>query len=462
MTCRRPSHHRHVSVLLVVVGLAALAVASPANAAASPVPNRGAPRILGPAHHLVAIDEHGRGTLRALVVRRRAGRGHIVVRVRSLRGRARIVPRAVAVRAGRRFRIRVRLNAASRALLRRHGPLRRKLRVVADPRHGASASRVLRVRFHLRRSATRERSRGRGATAPPPGSRYRGIVPGMSEQGTAMFADPRFRALAIPTARLVAPWNAVDTDPARLDAWLGAAAAAGVQPLMVFNRTATDRCPDDPCQLPDVAAYEAAVGRFLARYPWVQVITPWNEPNHRAEPTFGAAEAAGAYYGAVRRVCPTCTIVAGDVLDTDNMLGWLSRYREALPEAPAVWGMHNYHDTTHLASDGLESFLQAVGGEVWLTETGGIVELRNSNGRVTHAYDEQRAANGVRQAFALARAHADRVRRVYIYNWQDQPGGFFTSGLVDVSGRERPAFLVFRDELALLAATPPAPPTPRR
>lgn len=452
MTRRRPSHHRHVSVLLIVGALAALHVASPASAA----PSRGLPRILGPSHHLVAVDEQGRGTLRALVVRRSPGRGRIVVRVRSLRGRARIAPCKVTVRAGRAFRVRVRLNAASQALLHRHGPLSRRLRVVADPRHGASASRVLKVRFHVRRTATRDRARGRGATAPPPGSRYRGIVPGMSEQGTAMFSDPRFQALGIPTARLVAPWNAVDTDPARLDAWLGAAAAAGVQPLMAFNRTATDHCPDDPCQLPDVAAYEAAVGRFLARYPWVEVITPWNEPNHQAEPTFGAPDAAAAYYGAVRRVCATCTIVAGDVLDTDNMLGWLARYRAALPEDPAVWGLHNYHDTTHLLSDGLESFLQAVSGEIWLTETGGIVELRNSSGRVTHAYDEQRAANGVRQAFVLARAHADRVGRVYIYNWQDQPGGFFTSGLLDTTGRERPAFLVFRDELAALAAATPA------
>jgi len=273
-----------------------------------------------------------------------------------------------------------------------------------------------------------------------------------------MFADPRFRAFAIPAARYVAPWDAIDTDPARLDAWLGAAAAAGVEPLMVFNRARASQCPDDPCELPDVAAYEGAVRRFLARYPWVHVITPWNEPNHQAEPTRGNAEAAAAYYGAVRRACPACTIVAGDVLDIDNMLRWVRAYRAALPEEPAVWGMHNYHDTTHQLSDGLESLLEAVGGEVWLTETGGIVELRNSSGRVTHSYNEERAANGVRHAFALARAHAARVRRVYIYNWQDQPGGRFVSGLLDASGRERPAFFVFRDELALLAA----PPTVRR
>jgi putative glycosyl hydrolase len=267
-----------------------------------------------------------------------------------------------------------------------------------------------------------------------------------------MFTDPCFRVFGIRTARLVAPWNAIDTEPAWLDAWLGAAAGAGVEPLVAFNRARGSRCPHDPCELPDVAAYEAAVGRFLARYPWVHVITPWNEPNHHGEPTSRDAAAAAAYYGAVRRACPACTIVAGDVLDTGNMLRWLGAYQAALPEAPAVWGLHNYHDTTHQLADGLESFLHAVAGEVWLTETGGIVELRNGSGRVTHAYDEQRAADGVRHAFALARAHAARVRRVYIYNWQDQPGEYFTSGLLDVSGRARPAFFVFGDELAQLAA----------
>jgi hypothetical protein len=454
MTRRQLSRRRSLSAAIVVAALGAPHVAPPASSASSPAADRGVPRILGPVRQRVVVDDKGRGRLRALVVRRSAGRGRIVVRMRSVRGRGRIAPRTVRVRPGRAFRMKVRLNATSRALLRSDRLLDRRVRVVADPRRGRSASRVLRVRFQLRRRVPA--NRGRGATAPPPGSRYQGIVPGLSEQGTAMFADPRFRAFGIPAARFVAPWNAIDLDPAQLDAWLGAAVAAGVEPLMVFNRARGSRCPDDPCELPDVAAYEAAVGRFLARYPWVHVITPWNEPNHQAEPTLRSAEAAAAYYGAVRRACAVCTIVAGDVLDTDNMLGWLGAYRAALPEAPVVWGLHNYHDTTHLLSDGLESFLQAVGGEVWLTETGGIVELRNSSGEVTHAYDEERAANGVRHAFALARAHAARVRRVYIYNWQDQPGGSFRSGLLDESGRERPGFVAFRDELALLARPPGA------
>ena len=91
------------------------------------------------------------------------------------------------------------------------------------------------------------------------------------------------------------------------------------------------------------------------------------------------------------------------------MLGWLARYRAALPEVPVVWGLHNYHDTTHVLSDGLESFLQAVSGEVWLTETGGIVTNRRSSGRVGLPYDEARASRGVRRAIAMADARARRV-----------------------------------------------------
>jgi hypothetical protein len=438
--------------VLVLGALAAPLVASPARGARSPAEGPAAPTILGPEHQRIAVNDKGCGVLRALVVRKGKASGPIVVRVRSAGGRARIAPRAVAVRPGHAFRIRVGLNATSQALLRREGVLQRKLHVVADPRRGRSASRVLRVRFDLRPVASRPGAALCCGAPPSARPRYRAIVPGVSEQGTAMFSDPCFRAFGIPTARLVAPWNAIDTEAAGLDAWLGAAAAARVEPLVVFNRARGSLCPNDPCELPDVAAYEAAVGRFLARYPWVHLITPWNEPNHQSEPTSRDAQAAAAYYGAVRRACPACTIVAGDVLDSGNMLRWLGAYQAALPEQPAVWGLHNYHDTTHQVADGLESFLRAVPGQVWLTETGGIVQLRNGSGRVTHAYDEQRAADGVRQAFALARAHAARVRRVYVYNWQDDPRGYFTSGLFDASGRARPGFFVFGDELALLAA----------
>jgi Glycosyl hydrolase catalytic core len=453
MTCGGRSR-RTVCTVLVLGAVAAPLVASPAPGARSPTAASGGPRILGPERQRIAIDDKGCGTLRALVVRRGRARGPIVVRVRSTGGRARIAPRTITVRPGRAFRLLVRLNATSQVLLRREGVLNRTLHVVAQPRRGPSASRLLRVRFDARSAAGRPGAASCCGVPPSARLRYRKIVPGVSEQGTAMFTDPCFRAFGIRTARFVAPWNAIDTETASLDAWLGAAARAGVEPLMVFNRARDSRCPHDPCELPDVAAYEAAVGRFLVRYPWVHVITPWNEPNHQGEPTSRDPAAAAAYYGAVRRACPACTIVAGDVLDTGNMLQWLGAYHAALPEKPAVWGLHNYHDTTHQVAGGLESFLRAVTGQVWLTETGGIVQLRNASGRVTHGYDEQRAANGIRHAFALARAHAARVRRVYIYNWQDDPAGYFTSGLLDASGRPRPGFFVFADELARLAAQP--------
>ena len=165
--------------------------------------------------------------------------------------------------------------------------------------------------------------------------------------------------------------------------WLGSAAAAGVQPLVAFDHDRGDRCPSAPCALPSVGAYEAAVRAFLAAYPQVRLITPWNEANHAAEPTAGRPDRAAAYYNAARRACPACTLVAADVIDGPGMLSWLAEYRRGLDETPQVWGLHDYYDTTYFTTSGLRDYLGAVPGQVWLTETGGIVELRTRDGRVS-------------------------------------------------------------------------------
>ena len=152
---------------------------------------------------------------------------------------------------------------------------------------------------------------------------------------------------------------------------------------MAFDHDRGDRCPSAPCALPSVEAYEAAVRAFLAAYPQVRLITPWNEANHAAEPTAGRPDRAAAYYNAARRACPDCTLVAADVIDGPGMLGWLAAYRRGLDEAPQVWGLHDYYDTTYFTTTGLRDYLNAVTGQVWLTETGGIVELRTRDGQVS-------------------------------------------------------------------------------
>ena len=108
-------------------------------------------------------------------------------------------------------------------------------------------------------------------------------------------------------------------------------------------------------------------------------------------------------------------------VDGPGMLSWLAEYRRALAEAPKVWGLHDYYDTTYFRTTGLADFTRAVSGQVWLTETGGIVELRSRDGSVSLPRDELRARASVSFAFETARAFASRVGRLYLYQWQADP-----------------------------------------
>jgi hypothetical protein len=110
---------------------------------------------------------------------------------------------------------------------------------------------------------------------------------------------------------------------------------------------------------------------------------------------------------------------------------------------PAVWGLHNYADTNRFRTRGLGDLLRTVTGDVWLTETGGIVKFGRS-----FPFDEQRAARSVSYALKLA-ADNRRVKRVYLYNWTGaQPADRFDSGLVGPGGGAvRPGYEALRKAL---------------
>ena len=42
---------------------------------------------------------------------------------------------------------------------------------------------------------------------------------------------------------------------------------------------------------------------------------------------------------------------------------------------PSIWGLHNYSDVNRLQSWRTRELSKALGGQVWLTETGGIVQF---------------------------------------------------------------------------------------
>jgi hypothetical protein len=276
---------------------------------------------------------------------------------------------------------------------------------------------------------------GSARTTPAKGS---GLVIGIGEQGTAMFADPRFRALKITHARLVLAYDAVAVPFERdlADAWLAGARQAGVEPFVTFGHSRVN-----PAKLPSVAEFRTAFRAFRTRYPQVRIYAPWNEINHASQPTAKAPERAADYYNVVKAECGGCTVLAGDVLDQRGMVDYVKRYRSRLAGTPRIWGLHNYADANRFRTSGLHDLESTVSGEIWLTETGGLVKF----GR-PFPYDEQRAARAVAYALKLARGD-ERVKRVYLYNWTGAPrNARFDSGIIGPDGKPRPAYEVLRNE----------------
>jgi hypothetical protein len=278
------------------------------------------------------------------------------------------------------------------------------------------------------------------ATPPPPPARPRkGLVVGIGEQLTKMFATPRFRALGIDHARLVVAYDAtrVGFERAIVDQWLAGARAAGVEPFLTFGHSRVH-----PRRLPSVAEFRADFRAFHKRYPQVRVYAPWNEINHASQPTSTAPARAAAYYDVVASECRGCTVLAGDVLDQPGMTRYLAAYRRHLDGSPRIWGLHNYADANRFRRSGLRSMLAAVPGDIWLTETGGLVEFGRGFPR-----SEQRAARAVDFALGLA-ADTPRVKRVYLYNWTgSKPGERFDAGLVGPDGTPRKAYGVLKAAL---------------
>ncbi|HYF24904.1 MAG TPA: hypothetical protein VD931_04110 [Baekduia sp.] len=271
------------------------------------------------------------------------------------------------------------------------------------------------------------------------------LTTGIADQQARTFAHPTFRGLGVRHVRVAVPWDVATTNHPSSVAWLDAARASGAIPLVALDHSRGSACPGSPCPAPSPDEVEDAVRALRQRWPNVREITPWNEPNHRSQPTWKSPELAAAYYGAVRRACPTCTVVAGDFLDDAALTSWLRDYRDALPEEPAVWGLHNYFDATYFSSTGVDAVLREVSGEVWMTETGGIVRHSPRSGPGL-PHDERRAADAIRWLYTMSLGRP-RIGRMYLYQWQSSPGAHFDAGLLDLDGRERPGLAVVRTAL---------------
>ncbi len=266
------------------------------------------------------------------------------------------------------------------------------------------------------------------------------LTVGIADNKADMFFDPRFAASGIEQARISVGWDALSSpwQTEQLDQWLVAARDAGVDPLVSFGHSRTDRR-----SLPTPERFLFEFRRFRARYPWVREFATWNEANHCGEPTCHRPELVAAYYRKLRRDCRDCRILAAEVLDMPNMVSWVRSFRRHAHQEPRYWGLHNYIDANRARTTGTRRMLHAVKGQVWFTETGGIVRRANRH-KVTFPESAQHAATATSFLFHRLVPLSRRVTRVYIYHWNADagPASTWDSALIGPTGRTRPAFKV--------------------
>ena len=267
-----------------------------------------------------------------------------------------------------------------------------------------------------------------------------GVDVGIADQKPDMFTDQRFADLGIDRGRFAIGWDALDSpwQTAELDAWLQGAQANDVEPLISFGHSRTHRR-----SRPTPAQLLVQFRRFRQRYPWVTTFATWNEANLCGEPTCNRPSLAAGYYRGLRKECPSCTILAPEVLDMPNMVQWAKDFRHALGFSPKIWGVHNYVEANRFKMTRLRNFLRATpGSKVWLTETGGLV--RRDNASTTDIPEGPRHAGEVtRYIFDRILPLNPQITRVYLYHWNAGPTTVtWDSGLINPSGGERSALFV--------------------
>ena len=265
---------------------------------------------------------------------------------------------------------------------------------------------------------------------------------GIGEQHPQMFTDSAFQNLNVRDARFIASWDALrfnDWQRDDIDTYLRAAHAAGVRVLLGFGHS---RDPAKAHDLPSVRAFEREVVKFRARYPWIRDYLTWNEANHCSQPTCNNPGRTAQFYLTLRKHCQGCRIVAADVLDGSKMVAWVKRFQKAVGNRRVIWGLHNYIDANRFRSTGTKALLKAVKGDIWFTETGGLVMRRNGS-TVQFPGNTRHAADATSWVFRLA-ALSPRVKRVYFYHWSPAPipRPTWDSALVDKWDRPRPAYRV--------------------
>jgi hypothetical protein len=287
-----------------------------------------------------------------------------------------------------------------------------------------------------------------GGPARPRGHAASSYLTGIGNEVPRMFGNPLWQQLHTRIARYVVPYDAV-VHRYSLDqaiTFIRDAEAAHQQVLVAFYHSEYT-----PTKLPSVSAYRRDVQRFVKLFPNVTQYESWDESNRGNVPRLfssPSAVAAASYYQALLRVCKGCTVIGLDVLDAQYIgptLEYITEFKREIYRLetvmPKIWGLHNYSDVNRLEGWRTADLVRALGGQVWLTETGGLVQFGGAFPN-RHGSGLKRAANVLRFMFALAAAHP-QIKRMYIYDWTGGTSSTrFDAGLTNAHEQPRAGYVV--------------------
>jgi hypothetical protein len=277
---------------------------------------------------------------------------------------------------------------------------------------------------------------------------------GIGDQKPQMFDNPSFQALKIKRIRYLVPydWYKNQGNENEVIGFMNRARTAGADVFVHF--TARRGCfrsgrysRSKVCRAPSVKAYTSAFKRFRREYPFVRTFGVWNEANHVSQPIARNPKRAAQYFLAARKACGRCTLVAADVLDVSNMRSWLRTFLRHARGKARIFGLHNYQDVNRRTSSGTRQLLDTVPGQVWLTETGGILKFLPSFKR-----NFSRQAARTKYMFQLANRYKVRraglrskITRLYNYQWTGASSrARFDAGLSNPNGSVRKAYRTFK------------------
>ncbi|MGH8734129.1 MAG: glycosyl hydrolase [Burkholderiales bacterium] len=289
--------------------------------------------------------------------------------------------------------------------------------------------------------------------AAPASAKYR---VGLGEQKPEMFDNASWQSLKLKRVRYLVPWDYAKRSWQReaVNHYMTQARLHRQDVLVTF--TAKSGCysasgrysKKKACRAPSATAYKKAFLAFDKAHPWVKTYSAWNEINHKSQPTFKSPRTAARYYNVLRAEARRgkFRVMAADMLDTGNMGRYLASFRRYAKGSPKLWGLHNYGDVNRRRTTFTKQMLRTVPGEVWLTETGGIVKLLPSFKR-----SPSRAAARTKGMFRLVnkydtkrRGMRSKVTRLFVYTWFGEPSSArFDAGLVNPDGSPRKAYNTF-------------------